>query len=245
ETLKVGISQRKYRATRFEDNFKLICEDIDRAVEQGVKRLIFPELTIPGYMSLDLFKNPAYIEKNLDFLKKVIAYTQDKDVVVIVGYARPGERKANGSFDLYNSAAIIRNGIVLDTVDKTLLPAGDIFWERRYFKNGDSIHVTEIDGEKEGVLICEDLWDQDHSRRVAGELRQKGAQRLWALNASPYHRGKGDTRHQLLSSKAETLGVPLAYANLVGAQDGYHGEILFDGRSMIFDGQGQLTGLGE
>lgn len=245
DSFKVAVSQRKFRATRFEYNFKMICADIDEAERQGVKRLVFPELTIPGYLSLDMFKNPAYIEENLKVLRKIVEYSAGKNVVIIVGFADRGPDRGNGEHDIYNAAAVIQNGKVLDTIHKVLLPEYDIHWERRYFTSGNGVRATDINGSKEGIFVCEDLWDETYEKRIAAELRRQGANRLFNLSASPFIDGKGATRHQLLQGKVQTLGVDLVYANLVGAQDGYEGEVIFDGRSMIFDRNGMLKGVGK
>ena len=48
ESFKVAVSQRRFEPTRLQDNYKKICEDIDEAVARNCKRLVFPELAIPG-----------------------------------------------------------------------------------------------------------------------------------------------------------------------------------------------------
>lgn len=245
QTFKIAISQRKYRPTRFEHNFKLICNDIDQAEKERVARLIFPESTIPGYLSLDMLKNPAYIDENLKVLRKVIEYSCGKKLTIIIGFVDRGPDRGNGRPNLYNAAAVIQNGQLLDTIRKVLLPEGDIFWEQRYYSSGEDVHVTRIADTTEGIFICEDLWDENYERRIAAELKNLGAERLYNISASPFHVGKAETRYRLLQGKAQTLGVDLIYANLVGTQDGYQGEVLFDGRSMIFNRNGQMIGMGK
>ena len=58
-----------------------------------------------------------------------------------------------------------------------------------------------------------------------------GAGLLVVPNASPYERGKDDTRLELCQRRAREAGAVLAYANMVGGQD----ELVFDGDSIIVD----------
>jgi NAD+ synthase (glutamine-hydrolysing) len=60
---------------------------------------------------------------------------------------------------------------------------------------------------------------------------------LLNINGSPYHVGKGVDRAALLAGEAQRSGVPVAYVNMVGGQD----ELVFDGDSMIFDGEGEVV----
>jgi hypothetical protein len=60
------------------------------------------------------------------------------------------------------------------------------------------------------------------------------------LSASPWNHGKGDIRHKLVADTARQLGCPVAYVNAIGGND----ELLFDGRSVVTDAEGQtLAGL--
>ena len=59
-------------------------------------------------------------------------------------------------------------------------------------------------------------------------------------NASPYERGKDDTRFDLCQRRAREAGAVLAYVNMVGGQD----ELVFDGDSIIVDASGALLARG-
>jgi NAD+ synthase (glutamine-hydrolysing) len=58
------------------------------------------------------------------------------------------------------------------------------------------------------------------------------------LSASPWNHGKGGVRHTLVTDTARRLGCPVAYVNAIGGND----ELLFDGRSLVTDGQGRILG---
>ena len=56
-------------------------------------------------------------------------------------------------------------------------------------------------------------------------------------NGSPYHRGKRDTRLNLMVSRVVESGLPLIYLNMVGGQD----DQVFDGGSFALNGDGSLA----
>jgi NAD+ synthase (glutamine-hydrolysing) len=113
------------------------------------------------------------------------------------------------------------------------LPNYGVFDERRYFAPGTTLDVLRLHGLEIGVVICEDIW-QDGGPVTA--LAQAGVDLIVAPNASPYERNKGNTRVELVARRATEAGAPLAYTNLVGAQD----ELVFDGGSMVVAADGEL-----
>jgi NAD+ synthase (glutamine-hydrolysing) len=86
------------------------------------------------------------------------------------------------------------------------------------------------------VLICEDLWDPQPAQQAG----LAGADVLLVPNASPYRLDKLDARLSVIARCHRDTGLPLAYCNLVGGQD----ELIFDGRSMLFDRDGQRCAIG-
>ena len=78
---------------------------------------------------------------------------------------------------------------------------------------------------------------------MAGKLRpalrakQAGAEFLLALNASPYHMDKLETRYEVIAERAKETGLPIIYVNMVGGQD----ELVFDGASFVLDKTGKVT----
>ena len=61
---------------------------------------------------------------------------------------------------MYNSAAVISNGELVGFVDKSLLPEYDVFDDPRYFEPNEKPNkLFEINGQKIGVVVCEDFWN--------------------------------------------------------------------------------------
>ena len=94
-----------------------------------------------------------------------------------------------------------------------------------------------------GISICEDVWnDRDFWKRrryhqdPIEALAKAGAQAIVNLSASPFTVGKQMLREEMLGHMARKYGLPVAIVNQVGAND----DLIFDGRSSVFDAQGKL-----
>ncbi len=200
--------------------------------------LLLPELAIPGYPPEDLLLREAFVERNLAALDHIA--TRAESVLTVVGFvdrakeARPPVLDDAYERRLANSAAMLIGGRVRGVYHKGLLPNYGVFDEDRYFVPGDDCAaVWSLGGVTLGVSVCEDIWVPDGP---PADQAAAGAKLLLNINASPYHRGKGGEREEMLASRAAASGVPLAYLNLVGGQD----ELVFDGESMVFDHTGRL-----
>nr|MBF6591705.1 NAD+ synthase [Ktedonobacterales bacterium] len=103
----------------------------------------------------------------------------------------------------------------------------------RYFRAGTSAPTFALDGVSIGVSICEDIW---YPGGTPTEQAYAGAEVLINISASPFFIGKRIARERMLATRAADVGAVVAYVNLVGGQD----ELVFDGGSVVFNGQGEL-----
>src|SRR5208282_3325578 len=167
-------------------------------------------------------------------------------VPLCVGYVDQNPERPGRA--LRNSAAVLQNGKVLWRSHKCLLPTYDVFDEDRYFEPAKNVTPFEWNGRKLGITICEDIWnDQDfwperlYRRDPVKELIAQGAEAIINISASPWHDGKERVRLEMLQRVARDEGVPLAYANLIGAND----ELIFDGHSVVVNRRGEPLALGK
>src|SRR3712207_2884491 len=63
-----------------------------------------------------------------------------------------------------------------------------------------------------------------------------GIELLLVVNGSPFEEGKGHVRGELARRRAQDLGAPVAYVNMVGGQD----DLVFDGGSFVIAPDGEL-----
>ncbi|MEP0860659.1 MAG: NAD+ synthase [Ignavibacterium sp.] len=227
-----------------EYNKKKILDGYKKGIEAGADLVIFPELSLVGYPPLDLVEkrdfrlavNKAANEIALKTASVGLifgAITEDDDLI---------------GTDIHNSALLCYEGKIQFIQHKTLIPNYDVFDEMRYFDPSKEVFVHQFKGEKLGISICEDIWnDADYwyrrryTRDPIQELLQKGATILINISASPYSYGKRQARKDMLSTLCRTDKLPLAYTCCVGAQT----DLIFDGASMCFDKEGRLVKVGK
>lgn len=223
--MKIALAQINPAVGDLEENYRKICVEIDKARVKKVNLIIFPELCITGYPPKDLLLKKSFISANLEFLHKIVGYSQN--ISIIIGFV---DRLDNG---LYNAAAIIENGKLLKVYHKIHLPNYDVFDEKRYFQAGKSADLIQLHGKSIGVNICEDIWIDNGP---ADEQCMLGADLIVNISASPFHAGKASQRERLLQRRARDHNTPIIYLNLVGAQD----DLLFDGRSYFLNQDGKV-----
>ncbi len=205
-------------------NTQKILALAQQAMAQGADILVTPELALTGYSPEDLLLRDHFyraIAAGLDELEQLDGIT------LVIGHpAKLGNER-------FNAATVLRDGHRLGQYHKMLLPNNEVFDECRYFTPGAAPLVFEQNGVQVGVLICEDVW----SIEPASEAADAGANVIVSLNASPFHRNKIGTRHEMLRYRVQETGLPIAYVNLTGGQD----ELVFDGGSFALNTQGELV----
>ena len=211
--MKIAIAQINCIVGDLSGNAAKIIDCANRAKEQGVTLMLTPELALCGYPPEDLLLRAGFLTNCLEALYALA--TQINGITVVVGH--PDEVAGQR----YNAASVLRDGRVLTTYHKHILPNHTVFDEVRYFSAGTKPCVFEQDGVRFGINICADIWETQPAQLA----QQAGAQVLLALNASPYHMQKQPTRHTAIAERIRETGMPMLYANMVGGQD----ELVFDG----------------
>jgi NAD+ synthase (glutamine-hydrolysing) len=237
--MRVTIGQINTINGDYEGNVARILRAIERAKRDASDLIVFPEVTIQGYTSLDWFLDKDVVKTCLDPLKQIIDATAG--LTAIVGTVRPNDQP-NGR-RLYNSAALISNGTLLGFADKTLLPEYDVFDDPRYFEPSQKRRLFDLGETKLGIAVCEDFWNDKtfwrqrlYPNDPAQELIEMGANLLVSINASPFNKGKMRVRCEMVSHRAKAAGLPMVFVNLIGGNDG----VIFDGASIISDRHGKI-----
>jgi len=210
-------------------NVKKITSCMKKARKLNADLVVFPELAVTGYPPEDLLLKPRFIQDNIDALEKITASAGG--INVIVGFVDRAE-------GIFNAAAVISNGRLVDVYHKKYLPNYGVFDEQRYFRAGKRHPVYDLGGVRVGLNICEDIWHEKGPARIAA---LSGAEVIVNINASPYHMGKALLREKLVTSRGLECGAAIVYVNMVGGQD----ELVFDGSSFVVDAEGRLMVKGK
>lgn len=210
--ITVGIAQIDSRLGDVPANLERHLEWIERAHEEGVDLLIFPELSLTGYRLLHLTGRVAAIPSDSEAVQALLAAAGAMKVVV--GLVEEDEKGV-----LYNTALLLRDGAIEQRHRKLYLPTYGIFQEGRFFGAGSDLSPP-IDGL--GLLICEDLWHP----HLARSLALAGAKVLVVSSAGPGHLGPGAVPESQEAWEALTRAAALVntcwvvYCNRVGWEEG-------------------------
>jgi NAD+ synthase (glutamine-hydrolysing) len=247
--MRIALAQVNATVGDLAGNADLIVDWTRRAAGQGARLVVFPEMMLTGYPVEDLALRASFVEASiaaLDATAERLAAEGLGGIAVVTGYLdrvtgmRPRVGLPAGA--PLDAAALLYGGAVAVRSAKHHLPNYGVFDEYRYFVPGDVLPVVRLQADDGGLVdvaiaICEDLWQDGGPVAVC---RAAGAGLLVVPNASPYERGKDDTRLELVQRRAAEAGATLAYVNMVGGQD----ELVFDGDSIITSAAGELLARG-
>jgi NAD+ synthase (glutamine-hydrolysing) len=210
--------------------------------------VVFPEMMITGYPVEDLALRASFVDASVAAVHELagrLAAAGLGGIAVVAGYLgrRTGLAPRLGlpAGAPQDAAALLYGGRVAVTSAKHHLPNYGVFDEYRYFVPGNTLPVFRLPAAggpvDVAIAVCEDLWQDGGPVAVTCHA---GAGLLVVPNASPYERGKENTRLELCRRRAREAGAVLAYCNLIGGQD----ELVFDGGSIIVDPAGRLLARG-
>lgn len=231
KTLRLALAQINSTVGDLRRNSGKISAYIRKAKRCQADLVAFPELAVTGYPPEDLVLKRQFIADNISALDSLSAAASD--ITAIIGFVDEQKGKK-----IYNAAAVISAGEIIDSYHKIILPNYGVFDEHRYFTAGRRLSLYDCDGIKAGVTICEDIW---HRNGPMETLARSGVDVIININASPYERGKPQKREEMLRQWAAEKHFFVAYVNAVGGQD----ELVFDGFSMVCDHDGHVIARGK
>ena len=238
--MKVTIAQLNPIIGDIKGNLKKLVDTLSQCKHDSPDLVIFPELFIVGYPPRDLLERKWFIKNTQQAVKELISISVEyPQTGILFGAPQPTEKKTGRG--LYNSALLIYQGKILIRQNKTLLPNYDVFDEARYFDIANEIQVVSFKDKILGISICEDAWsDQElwpkrfYPLDPQEILAKKGASVFINISASPFHLEKEKVRFRIYQNHAKKHQIPFIFVNQVGSND----ELIFDGRSMCIDKNG-------
>lgn len=237
--MKLGLAQIKTRLGDVRANLEHHLAYIDEAARQGVDLLVFPELSLTGYVLQDLVASVAHKPTTDDpIFRPLLAASRERKMDLVVGFVDEDARHR-----FFISAAYLAGGETLHVHHKVYLPTYGLFDEGRFFAWGDAIRAFDTRWGRMGVLICEDFWHASPPYL----LWLDGADVMLFVSASP-GRGLGETDklesawwvEHINRAYASLFTAFVAHTNRVGFEDGLN----FWGGATVFDPNGGLVAQG-
>lgn len=222
--MKVALAQISPKLSK--DNVELHIKYIDQAISQNQTIILFPELSLNGYMLQDAVKEDFFTLEEFDIHYDIFAQ-RSLYIDIILGCVLKVQNR------YYNSAIYFSQGKIAHIHHKNILPNYGMFEEARFFDDGDDFVAFETEYGKSIILICEDIWSKD----VFEMIVKSDINNVFILSASPA-RGfvstgleietKWDKILQKLSTNKKVF-----FTNRVGFEDGMG----FWGGSRAYDNQ--------
>lgn len=215
-SIRISIAQVNPRLGDLQANLALYEERIGQAAADNAQLLLFPELSLTGYLLRDIV--PA-VALRLDAPEVARLKTLSRQVAFVAGLV---EESADHKF--FNSAVYFEDGEIRHVHRKVYLPTYGMFDEQRYFARGDRVRAFDSKFGRLALLICEDLWHPSTIYLAALD----GALAVLCPSASPL-RGIVDGQSQddnarywelINGANAETYSVFMIYGNRCGFEDG-------------------------
>jgi NAD+ synthase (glutamine-hydrolysing) len=231
--MRLALAQINPTVGAIDANAAKVAEWIGRARAAGAELVIFPELCIPGYPAEDLYLKRHFLAANRRAVEELAG--EAGGITALVGFAEPAGE--SGARRAHNSIAVLAEGAVQAVYRKNRLPNYSVFDEQRYFIPGTEPLEVRCGGLGVGLTVCEDIWLPGGPAEAEAEA---GARLIATPSGSPYHRGKGREREEMLCERSRAYGAYFGFCNLVGGQD----ELVFDGQSLVTAPDGSVIARG-
>lgn len=235
--INIALAQMATRLGDVEANLERHLGFIKQAKSGKADLVVFPELSLTGYVLQDLVPSVAHRPVEDDpIFRPLLKASRDLDLMV--GFVDEDARHR-----FYIASAYLAGGHVVQVHHKLYLPTYALFDEGRFFTRGDTVRAFDTRFGRVGMLICEDFWHASPPYL----LWLDGADILLLASASP---GRGLNAHDRLESARWVEGVNQAYANLFTSfvvhsnRVGYEDGLNFWGGATVFDPGGQLVAHG-
>lgn len=227
--LLVALAQIATCPGQFTHNLERHLDMAERAVAAHAGLVVFPELSLSGYLLAHGVAEQAF---HLDDERFAPLLEVSRTIAVLVGL--PLREREGG---ISNAALLLEGGEVKGIHRKLYLPTYGMFDEGRYFIPGPALAPLSCSLGTFGVLICEDAWHLSS----AAILAQHGVDALLIIAGGPTEldlggEPAGARRWQwIVGATAITAVTPVFFANRCGWEEG----ILFGGGSCAVDGRGR------
>lgn len=213
-------------------NLEKHLDYIHQAHASGADLVLFPELSLTGYVLQDLVPTVACRPRSDDpVFRSLLDASHTIDIVV--GFVEEDSRSR-----FYIASAYLSRGEVVHVHHKVYLPTYGLFDESRFFAWGDSVQAFDTRFGRTGMLICEDFWHASPPYL----LWLDGADLFLFCSASP-GRGLNDAPilesarwvNHILRAYSSLYTSFVAHTNRVGFEDGLN----FWGGASVFDPNGE------
>ncbi len=208
--IKLALAQITCKRECKNENILKIEKLTLNAKQQGADLIIFPEMSLTGYVVLDQVYDLAETIPGPSTLR-IEKLAKQTGMHVIFGMPELSEKT---QATIFNTAVLVGPQGLIGKYRKMYLPTHSVFEEKRYFRPGYQTVSFQTDLGNIGLSICYDVFFPEVFRLT----RLMGAQLIVCISASPAIRR--NYFEILTSARALENTAFLAYVNLAGIEDG-------------------------
>jgi predicted amidohydrolase len=210
DKIKLALAQISSKRESKSENLLKIEKLTIKAKQQEADLIIFPEMSLTGYVLLDQVYELAETIPGPS-TQKIEALAKKTGMHIIFGMPELSEKT---QATVFNTAVFVGPKGLIGKYRKMYLPTHSVFEEKRYFRPGYQPAAFQTELGNIGLSICYDVFFPEVFRLT----RLKGAQLIVCISASPaVRRGYFEI---LTSARALENTAFLAYVNLAGVEDG-------------------------
>ncbi|HET6650307.1 MAG TPA: nitrilase-related carbon-nitrogen hydrolase [Candidatus Limnocylindria bacterium] len=214
---RIALAQVAPRLGDVDANLAIAADAVRRAATEGAALTVLPELALTGYLLQDLVPE---VSMRADDPRLLAIGAEAPDMLVAIGFVEETD-----DHRYCNSAALLRDGVLVGLHRKVYLPTYGLFDEGRFTRPGDRIRTHDVGAlvGRIGLSVCEDFWHASLPMLQALD----GASLLVNVAAGP-SRAPGSSAglaaiegwHKMQDTYALLGTVPLAFCNRVGNEEG-------------------------
>lgn len=224
------LCQLNSTAGNIDKNVSIVHQYVYFAHKQNADIVVFDELFLTGYNAKDILFEAEFMLSFKKAIKSLEKISSRYKVNILVGGVYYEKNK------VYNVVYHFFDGVIQKIIFKNNLPDYNMFDEKRYFTSPEWIQtpddivknsITEINGLKVAIVVCEDLWIEEYIEALKGQ----NIDVVLSVNASPFTITKVEER-KICCNKANEIIRPQAlfYLNKTGYED----YMVFDGHTTIY-----------
>ncbi len=207
--------------------------------------ILFPEMAVTGYNCGADFESEEFIADARHCIEaRILPHVKSSHVILGAPTMAHPRHEANGNIRIHNSALLLHNQMIRGVYHKRFLANDSHHEDRKYFIPGkDEFLVFHVAGHLFGVLICEDMWAQDHERNLMADMKAAypALDAIMVINYSYFTYTKQPFRLELLTHHSKSLGIGMVYLNAVGIGDIVKNIICYDGGSWAVTSKGDVA----
>ena len=208
--IKLALAQITSKRENKSENLLKIEKLTLKAKQQEADLIIFPEMSLTGYVLLDQVYELAETIPG-PATEKIEALAKKTGMHIVFGLPELSEKT---QATVFNTAVFVGPQGLIGKYRKMYLPTHSVFEEKRYFRPGYETAAFQTELGNIGLTICYDVFFPEVYRLT----RLNGAQLIICISASPAVRRS--YFEILTAARALENTAFLAYVNLAGVEDG-------------------------